>query len=114
GCDVMAEAVFTREEVEELARHQTTAVLTLTHAPLVRLSEYLLVRDRPGDARDRRRQHEQPHDLCREREIRSGHASAAIARLTPAGSCAAQPAVRDGETTVRNPRWLVPVLISPL
>ena len=82
-CDVMAEAVLTREDIEELARRETTALLTLAHAPVVHFGKYLLVRDRPGDARDRRREHEQPHDLCRKREIRSSHASGAVARLAP-------------------------------
>src|SRR5215210_1836312 len=50
--DVVAETVFAGEEVEELPLVPAPALLTPPLAVLPRLAEDLLVRHRPGDARD--------------------------------------------------------------
>ena len=50
--DVVAEAVFTGEEIEELSFVPTTAVVTAIDAVLMNFMKDLFVRERPGDAGD--------------------------------------------------------------
>jgi len=59
----MAEAVFTRKQVEEFAPNETSRSGGFSLAILARLPEYLFMRHSPGDARDRYRQQEKPFDL---------------------------------------------------
>jgi len=61
--DVVAEAVFTGEDVEELALDQAATGLASRNAVLARLAKDLLVRDGPRDGRDWQGQNEQPDDL---------------------------------------------------
>jgi len=60
---VVAEAVFAGEDVKKLSLHQSAAFLALALAEFARLPEDLFVRDRPGNARDRQGQQQQPNDL---------------------------------------------------
>src|SRR5579883_1268832 len=59
----MAEAVFTGEQVEELALDNRSAGFTVAHAPLTGLAEDLLMRHRPRHACDRNRQDEENKQL---------------------------------------------------
>ena len=63
GCDVMAEAVFTREDVEELSRDEPTARLAPRQTPLARFTEDFFVRDGPRNARDWKGENEENHAL---------------------------------------------------
>jgi hypothetical protein len=51
--DVMTEAVLAGEHIEELARNETPPMTALPHTPRVEFGKELLMRDRPGGARDR-------------------------------------------------------------
>ena len=61
--DIVAEAILAGEKVEKLPLVPAAAGLTFFGAVLARLPEDLLVRDRPGDARDGNREDEKRDDL---------------------------------------------------
>ena len=64
--DVVAETVFTGEEVEKLAWDQAAAVLTLIFAPVARFAEDLFVSDGPGNTGHREREDEEVGELLLE------------------------------------------------
>lgn len=68
--DVMAEAIFAREKVEEFPARQAIGLFGLLLAVIARLAKNILVGDRPGDARDRYRQNQQPSELKSDRRHR--------------------------------------------
>jgi len=63
GSDVVAEAVLAAEHVKELARNDVASLTALLDTPRVQFGKQLLMRDRPGDARNWTSQHKEPHDL---------------------------------------------------
>src|SRR5437588_2990788 len=65
--DVVAEAVFTREDVKELAGDKMRIIFRLASTVLTRFAEDLFVSDCPGDGRNGHRQHKKPDDLQTER-----------------------------------------------
>ena len=65
--DVVAEAVFTGEEIEELSFVPTTAVLTAIDAVLMKFMKDLFVREGPGDASDGNREQKQFDELQSQR-----------------------------------------------
>jgi hypothetical protein len=71
GCDVMTEAIFAGEQVEEFALYQRRGFLAAALTIFARFAKDLFMRDRPGDTGDRNRQNEQPDDLGRERHLGS-------------------------------------------
>jgi hypothetical protein len=56
---VVAEAVFTSEQVEELPLEEFPAHLTVPGAPVARFAKYFLMGNRPGDGGDRESDYEQ-------------------------------------------------------
>lgn len=64
---VMTEAVFTGEEVKELAAEHAGMPVTLADTVFTRLTKHLFVSHCPGDAGDGDGQHEQPNHLIRNR-----------------------------------------------
>ena len=64
GGDVVAEAVFAREEVKEFARDEAAAVLALVFAPVARFAEDLFMGDGPCDACDRKGKNEEIGELA--------------------------------------------------
>src|SRR4030095_15609457 len=63
GGDVVAEAVLAAEHVKKLARNDVVSLTALLDTPRVQFGKQLLMRDRPGGARNRNSQHKKPHDL---------------------------------------------------
>src|SRR5262249_43986953 len=74
---VMAEAVLTGEQIEELSLKESATALAFAHAKLPRLAKDLLVSDGPGKARNRNRKNEGDAKLhsviVRKRHIRKKH-----------------------------------------
>ena len=55
----MAEAILARKYIKELSLDEYFAILAAIHTKFACLPEDFFVRNRPGDARDRNRKHEQ-------------------------------------------------------
>jgi len=66
----MAEAVFTSKKIKELSHKYSATFLAAPHAVLPRLSEHLLMSDRPGNAGDRYCERKEPDELQGERHAR--------------------------------------------
>ena len=62
----MTEAILAGEQVEKLALVELAAVLTPVLAELSRLPKNLLMRNRPGDARNSETEQQQCAELVRE------------------------------------------------
>src|SRR5690348_236577 len=60
---VVAEAVLTAEDEEELPGDEVLVVLTLVDAIFARLAKYFFVRYRPGNTGNRDGQHKKPYNL---------------------------------------------------
>lgn len=63
SCHVMAEAIFTSENEEELPDPEAAVLLAFADAVIARLAEDLFMGNGPGDAGDGNGQQEQPDDL---------------------------------------------------
>ena len=70
GRDVVAEAVFAGEQVEELANKNWLAVLAFLLAEVARFAKDLFVGDGPGGARDRQSENHEVSELALERHHR--------------------------------------------
>jgi hypothetical protein len=62
----MAEAVLAREQIEKFSLKKTRAGLAPLDAPFARLAKNLLENDRPRNAGDGNREHEQSNNLMPE------------------------------------------------
>src|SRR5262249_25479018 len=69
--DVMAEAVLAREQIEKLPLDDRFTGLAARDTVLARFAEDLLVRDRPGHARDWNREDKEHCDLHAETHVAS-------------------------------------------
>src|SRR5947209_18747770 len=67
NCDVVAEAVFRREDVKELAGDKMRSIFRLTSTVCTRFAEDLLVSDCRGDGCNGLRQNKKPADLQTDR-----------------------------------------------
>jgi hypothetical protein len=93
--DVVTEAIFTSKEVEEFAPRDVFPILCLPLTIVARLAKYFFVCNRPGDAGDRYRQNDQPHNLESDRhsglfDTKDRKAYFALCRLAEQSSDALQ------------------------
>jgi hypothetical protein len=63
----MTEAVFASEDEEEFSPNQAVVIFALANAVIPEFSKNLFMSDGPGDAGNRNRKQEEPHDLQRKR-----------------------------------------------
>ena len=63
GGNVVAEAVFTGEQIKKFLRENCRGLLAPLHAKVMDFNKYFFMRNRPCNTRNRNCQHEKPHKL---------------------------------------------------